>query len=317
MHRSRLSTFVIDCKVDDLDAAAAFWSGALGRPVKRTDDDPSYRALAPVEGGPTLVLQRVEHDSRIHLDIECDDLDAEVARLEKLGATRIRLFKRWWLMQAPTGHVFCVVNRQRPLESKPDASVWLRRARRRERPYPPDRHRRIVGVTGRRQMKQHHRMIYAALAIACLALALSIRTALREPRGASAAAPGACTDQQARDQIAILRNALAGRDALIGQLGRAANPASDPPSAVEPSQPPRTAETPAVPATPAASEAPAARRPRYTRFETPNPAVSVTQKADGTYEIRTTDPALAGSVMEVTAVTASGDETKVMIRIPD
>jgi predicted enzyme related to lactoylglutathione lyase len=124
MHHSRLSTFVIDCKVEDLDAAAEFWSHALGRSIKRTSDDPSYCALAPVEGGPTLVLQRVEHDSRIHLDIECDDLEAEVARLEKLGATRLRFHRRWWLMQAPTGHVFCVVDRQRPFADKPDASTW-------------------------------------------------------------------------------------------------------------------------------------------------------------------------------------------------
>jgi hypothetical protein len=124
MHRSRLSTFVIDCKVEDLGAAAEFWGQALGRAVAQTDDDPSYRALVGAAGGPSVVLQKVEHDSRIHLDIECDDLDAEVARLEKLGATRVRFHKRWWLMQAPTGHVFCVTNRQRPLAERPDASEW-------------------------------------------------------------------------------------------------------------------------------------------------------------------------------------------------
>lgn len=124
MHRSRLSTFVIDCQVEDLDAAAEFWGQALGRQVTQTDDDPSYRALVPSRAGPSLVLQKVEHDSRIHLDIECDDLDAEVARLEKLGARRLRYHKRWWLMQAPTGHVFCVVNRQRALAERPDATEW-------------------------------------------------------------------------------------------------------------------------------------------------------------------------------------------------
>lgn len=124
MHHSRLSTFVIDCQVEDIDAAAEFWSKVLGREVKRTNDAPTYRALAPVEGAPTLVIQQVTHDSRIHLDIECDDLEAEVVRLEKLGATRLRFCKRWWLMQAPTGHVFCVVNRQRTVADKPDANSW-------------------------------------------------------------------------------------------------------------------------------------------------------------------------------------------------
>jgi predicted enzyme related to lactoylglutathione lyase len=124
MHRSRLSTFVIDCKVDDLDAAAEFWGKVFGRSVTQTDDDPNYRALVATGGGPTLVVQKVEHDSRIHLDIECDDLEAEVARLERLGATRVRFHKRWWLMRSPTGHVFCVVNRQRPLAGRTDAIEW-------------------------------------------------------------------------------------------------------------------------------------------------------------------------------------------------
>jgi predicted enzyme related to lactoylglutathione lyase len=126
MHRSRLSTFVIDCKVGDLDAAAEFWSKALNRELQPPDpDDPNYRQLAVSEGEPILLLQKVDHDSRIHLDIESDDLEAEVARLESLGARRIKFVTRWWLMQAPTGQVFCVINPQRgPLAGKPNANDW-------------------------------------------------------------------------------------------------------------------------------------------------------------------------------------------------
>lgn len=126
MHRSRLSTFVIDCKVDDVEAAAEFWSKALNRALSPSDpDDPNYRQLATDDDEPILLIQKVTHDSRIHLDVEADDLEAEVARLEKLGAKRIRFFKRWWLMEAPTGHVFCVVNPQRgPLADKPNANEW-------------------------------------------------------------------------------------------------------------------------------------------------------------------------------------------------
>ena len=126
MHRSRLSTFVIDCKVGDIDAAAEFWSKALNRELQPADpDDPGYRQLASSENEQILLLQKVDHDSRIHLDIESDDLEAEVARLEKLGAKRIKFLKRWWVMQAPTGQVFCVVNPQRgPLAGKPSANEW-------------------------------------------------------------------------------------------------------------------------------------------------------------------------------------------------
>ena len=56
------------------------------------------------------MIQKVAHESRVHLDIETDDMEAEVKRLEALGARRIEFIKRWWVMEAPTGHRFCVVN---------------------------------------------------------------------------------------------------------------------------------------------------------------------------------------------------------------
>jgi predicted enzyme related to lactoylglutathione lyase len=126
MHRSRLSTFVIDCKTDDIDAAAAFWSAALGRPIKPADpNEPAYRELGTDDDEPMLLVQRVEHEGRIHLDIESDDLEAEAKRLEALGATRIKFYKRWWLMRAPTGQVFCIVNPQRgSLAGKDNANEW-------------------------------------------------------------------------------------------------------------------------------------------------------------------------------------------------
>jgi hypothetical protein len=51
----------------------------------------------------------VSHASRVHLDIETDDIDAEVRRLEKLGAKRVQAVHDWWVMEAPTGQRFCVV----------------------------------------------------------------------------------------------------------------------------------------------------------------------------------------------------------------
>lgn len=120
MHRSRIAAFVIDCKVDDVDTAAQFWSQALGRPVVKVDpNDPTYRQLAAEDAEPMILLQRVDHDSRIHLDIEADDLEAEAKRLEALGAKRVAFVKRWWVMEAPTGQRFCIVNPQRgPLAGK-------------------------------------------------------------------------------------------------------------------------------------------------------------------------------------------------------
>jgi predicted enzyme related to lactoylglutathione lyase len=124
MHRSRLCAFVIDCKTDDLDAATTFWSKALGRSVvPPTPESGNYRELSVEAGEPMLLLQKVDHESRIHLDIETDDIEAEVKRLEGLGAKRVAFVKRWWVMEAPTGQRFCVVRPQRgPLES--GANEW-------------------------------------------------------------------------------------------------------------------------------------------------------------------------------------------------
>jgi predicted enzyme related to lactoylglutathione lyase len=113
MHHARLAGFIIDCKTDDLEKAAEFWSAALGYPLKAADKEPdaSYREL--MTEGLHIEVQRVEHESRVHLDIESDDIDAEVARLEKLGATCVARVKNWVVMEAPTGQRFCVVRPQR------------------------------------------------------------------------------------------------------------------------------------------------------------------------------------------------------------
>jgi predicted enzyme related to lactoylglutathione lyase len=116
MHHSRLSTIVLDCQLDDLEPAVRFWSAALGKRVEDADQDGDgrYAALATGDDEPIILLQKVSHESRVHLDIETDDIDAEVARLQGLGARAIAFVKeRWWVMQAPTGHRFCVVQKQR------------------------------------------------------------------------------------------------------------------------------------------------------------------------------------------------------------
>ena len=125
MHRSRINGILIDCNTDDIDAAARFWAQALGRPVDPdhpgTRDD--YRMLATPPGEIAVQIQRVDHESRVHLDIETDDIAAEVARLEGLGATVDRRLERWVVMRAPTGQRFCVVRVQRDGFAK-NAIAW-------------------------------------------------------------------------------------------------------------------------------------------------------------------------------------------------
>lgn len=115
-HRSQLAGFIIDCCTDDLEAATAFWAAALGLEAAGPDPDPAesaYRQLRTGEDELHIEVQKVDHPSRVHLDIETDDIEAEVARLEALGARRISAVRRWVVMEAPTGLRFCVVRPQR------------------------------------------------------------------------------------------------------------------------------------------------------------------------------------------------------------
>lgn len=111
MHKSKLAGFIIDCQTDDLQAAAMFWGGALGMEVRQLPPDEAEKYLQLIDPSDHLHIevQAVTHPSRVHLDIETDDIEAEVNRLEALGAKRVKKVNTWWVMEAPTGQRFCVV----------------------------------------------------------------------------------------------------------------------------------------------------------------------------------------------------------------
>lgn len=125
MHRSRINGILIDCNSEDIDAAARFWAEALGRPID--PDHPgtrgNYRMLETPPGQISIQIQRVDHESRMHMDIETDDIPAEVQRLQALGATIDKQMERWVVMRAPSGQRFCVVRVQRDGFSE-DANSW-------------------------------------------------------------------------------------------------------------------------------------------------------------------------------------------------
>lgn len=118
MHKSRLASIIIDCcseDTDSIDSASRFWSEALGLSAEQPDDpkNDKYRRLFGPADQPAVLVQQVNHESRIHLDIEADDIEAEVTRLEGLGAVKETFTNGWWVMRAPTGQRFCVVKPQR------------------------------------------------------------------------------------------------------------------------------------------------------------------------------------------------------------
>lgn len=125
MHKSRLGGLIIDCQTDNLDQAVEFWSKALGYSTRSSNEpeDEHYTPFATEPNDLHVEVQKVDHPSRVHLDIETDDIEAEVRRLEKLGAKRLRQVRSWWVMEAPTGHRFCVVRPQRS-NFETEANIW-------------------------------------------------------------------------------------------------------------------------------------------------------------------------------------------------
>ncbi len=123
MHRSRLAGFIIDCRAVAPHEAATFWGAALGLASLGPEGE-TYERLDAAAHDLVVEVQRVEHESRVHLDIESDDVEAEVVRLEALGARRVANVRTWVVMEAPTGQRFCVVRAKKPLEGRPGVTVW-------------------------------------------------------------------------------------------------------------------------------------------------------------------------------------------------
>ena len=113
MHKSRLGALIIDCRSDNLESEAEFWSAALGGTAARPDHGGRYIEIRGDPAEPHVILQKVDHPSRVHIDIESDDIEAEVRRLQALGASVVEKLERWTVMQAPSGHRFCIIGPRR------------------------------------------------------------------------------------------------------------------------------------------------------------------------------------------------------------
>jgi hypothetical protein len=76
------------------------------------EDDPTVLVLPPNAGMPRLFFQLVPEPkavkNRVHLDLRTDDVEAEVRRLEALGATELHRSRTWVTMADPEGNELCV-----------------------------------------------------------------------------------------------------------------------------------------------------------------------------------------------------------------
>ena len=108
-HFSRISTVVIDVPASDHGRELAFWEAAVGQSLPQFDY-PEYHG-GQLHGQDLWLLTQRLHEgaARVHVDIHTDNLDAEVERLESLGAKRVQRAHSWWVMRDPAGLLFCVI----------------------------------------------------------------------------------------------------------------------------------------------------------------------------------------------------------------
>ena len=127
-HRSRLSILLLDLPPEHHVAGRDFWAGATGRPAQPDATDDKWSSLGSFAEGWHVEIQRTREGTppRWHVDIESDDIEAEVVRLEALGASRHRYVEdgRFWQMLDPAGLVFCVVGIQTGAEFDRYAVSW-------------------------------------------------------------------------------------------------------------------------------------------------------------------------------------------------
>jgi hypothetical protein len=126
MHRSRFSTLIIDTPRADAPAAAGFWAAALGVPARPVPGEEQFTSLPGAFPGLDVAVQAVDDAPRYHVDIETDDVAAEVARLTGLGAVEVGEWQGCHTLRAPGGHLLCVIPvHSDPAEFAAASTAWV------------------------------------------------------------------------------------------------------------------------------------------------------------------------------------------------
>jgi hypothetical protein len=113
---------------EDPDKLADFWCQALGYEVSYSSEEGETEREVAIESpdrkGWRILFVEVHDErkvkNRLHLDLRPDDQQAEVARLEGLGAKRVDIGQgpevTWVVMADPEGNEFCILRALRPGE---------------------------------------------------------------------------------------------------------------------------------------------------------------------------------------------------------
>lgn len=109
MHLSRLSTLLIDAPASQAAASAALWSAALGVSAHSPPGEPQFQTLQDPIPDLVIAVQAIHDPARYHVDIETDDVAAEVQRLIELGAVEVSSWQGCHTLEVPGGHLLCVI----------------------------------------------------------------------------------------------------------------------------------------------------------------------------------------------------------------
>lgn len=109
---ARLHAVFVDVAAPQLAPSVAFWTAVFETNSTVSTYRSEYTRIHDVVGPGGLVdfeVQRVEDSPRIHVDLATDDVPAEAARLEALGAVPVGSVDSWVILQDPAGLLLCVV----------------------------------------------------------------------------------------------------------------------------------------------------------------------------------------------------------------
>lgn len=115
MHRILLREVVIDAPTDVFATERDFWAAALLTPARQVERYPEFTALEEPAALSVVGLQDIgTEEARYHVDLETDDVEAEVARLVRLGARKVSDGRTWTVLRDPAGLLLCVVPAESP-----------------------------------------------------------------------------------------------------------------------------------------------------------------------------------------------------------
>jgi len=116
-HSSLVDQLSVDIPPEIYGQELEFWSRLTGWP-QSSGSRPEFTFLSRPDGMPLrLLLQRLDEPClpgvgcTAHLDLACDDVPAERARHESLGAAVVRVMANWTTLRDPAGLLYCITRR--------------------------------------------------------------------------------------------------------------------------------------------------------------------------------------------------------------